>query len=1000
MAGDPILGYTGHMTLKKAALTGDLHTIKTLLDEGYDVNESYGRYNALAAAASRGRLNVIELLLDRGADLNNYDPPWETPLEAAVGSGNLDAVRLLLDRGANVNKCSMAFQDPLERAILEGSLDIAALLIERGADFNQPGGPHLATAATAPHSPLNFINLLVDAGVDVKTQGLDALQAAAHGGLFDVVQLLLGLGADVNAQGGRGRDGTALQAAITCLNSQMALKVIRLLLDWGADVNEEGGSFGNPLQAATLTPLRSLDIAELLLSQGANVNAKGGPYGSALQASAASIVNDDLDLINLLLDHGADVNAQGGLHGSVLHAAVFSGRYKVVKLLLERGADINSCVADDQGASLLHTAVERSWVDTSVLDLVLEAGAYTYIGHTDAFKQTPLYLAINTPICLQSLQNSLDIALKSEEGRALVNILNSAINEADFDGCTLLYRAVEEGLLDTVKWLIDHGADVHVRNFYNFTAFQRASELRDFSMMTQIFAHVKDGEFDRSVKATDWRQAQHRSVADGGDSEGSNSGEPEGSNWKDNIVLALNGTNLASVQAMDGLELDRYFFFSMSYPLNWKISTPSVPVGEGKCIASAPFQRALVLLQDDKLLNQSSGGVYLKWWRMILERPHINSMLYGTHDDWMWRVQANHFPSAVALSQPSRTQCFLECRVILPSCEVIPTDTLSSTASLTIGHKNHAMIWVLVKPEKNHQPSAPASPEPILECKVVFTTLEDCEIPNLPDDEILMPCIKQLADEWNRIFQAAEEHLSEMRSATFRSNGRSIGLIKDHLTDAQTWNELRTLFSNQMSILRSFHQKFFLRWQQIGLAAAVNPMGSVFVDEINNTEKRMKERLSFLDSTSQELIQLEFNLTSIAEAQKSTSMNTSMKRLSWITFIFLPLMFIASLFGMNIDILASNPSWWLYIPFAAGTIILTLAVWILFKTKKGLEDTIEQQLAALFKRKKVEDEESFDKDSSYEISSYENSFDQESLDNFHIRKKRTTLFSAFGKKRS
>ncbi|KAJ5350414.1 hypothetical protein N7541_008141 [Penicillium brevicompactum] len=70
----------------------------------------------------------------------------------------------------------------------------------------------------------------------------------------------------------------------------------------------------------------------------------------------------------------------------------------------------------------------------------------------------------------------------------------------------------------------------------------------------------------------------------------------------------------------------------------------------------------------------------------------------------------------------------------------------------------------------------------------------------------------------------------------------------------------------------------------------------------------------------------EFNLTSIAEAQKSTTMNRSMKRLSWIT----------SLFGMNIDILASNPSWWLYIPFAAGTIILTLAIWILFKTKKGI----------------------------------------------------------------
>ncbi|KAK4123005.1 hypothetical protein N657DRAFT_645721, partial [Parathielavia appendiculata] len=56
-----------------------------------------------------------------------------------------------------------------------------------------------------------------------------------------------------------------------------------------------------------------------------------------------------------------------------------------------------------------------------------------------------------------------------------------------------------------------------------------------------------------------------------------------------------------------------------------------------------------------------------------------------------------------------------------------------------------------------------------------------------------------------------------------------------------------------------------------------------------------------------------------------------MKRLSWITFVFLPLMFIASLFGMNVDVLASDPPWWIYIPFALGTMLLTLVVWLTFK---------------------------------------------------------------------
>lgn len=45
-----------------------------------------------------------------------------------------------------------------------------------------------------------------------------------------------------------------------------------------------------------------------------------------------------------------------------------------------------------------------------------------------------------------------------------------------------------------------------------------------------------------------------------------------------------------------------------------------------------------------------------------------------------------------------------------------------------------------------------------------------------------------------------------------------------------------------------------------------------------------------------------------------------------------------SLFGMNIDILASNPPWWLYVPFAVGTTLLTLAVWLTFKNSNDVSN--------------------------------------------------------------
>lgn len=50
---------------------------------------------------------------------------------------------------------------------------------------------------------------------------------------------------------------------------------------------------------------------------------------------------------------------------------------------------------------------------------------------------------------------------------------------------------------------------------------------------------------------------------------------------------------------------------------------------------------------------------------------------------------------------------------------------------------------------------------------------------------------------------------------------------------------------------------------------------------------------------------------------------------------------IQSLFGMNIDVLADNPAWWLYAPVAAGTSLLTLVVWLAFKYSNNVSPNPE-----------------------------------------------------------
>ncbi|CAG7915948.1 unnamed protein product [Penicillium olsonii] len=890
--------------LQAAALHGKLNGIELLLSRGADVNGSSGEYgNALQAAADRGDLDVIELLLDRGADLDAPGGRHGNALQAAVVRGNSDIVKLLLDKGADVNAAGGFYGNSLRAAILNEHLDITVLLLDRGADVNAPqnefGNYLKAASLICGKYPGDFIKLLLDSGIDVKARGAAALQISARRWDLDIVQSLLDRGADVNAKDNA--YGTALQGAAYGANKE-ALDMIKLLLHAGADVNIQAGDFGNALQTAAYASLGELDIVELLLDNGADTNAHGGRYGTAIQAAACA-PRENLDLIKLLLGRGADVNAPGGRHGSPLQAAASMGRHRTVKLLLDQGANVGLGTVDHQGSSLLHAAVACK--DTTTLDLLLEKDAHVYINHTNSFKQTPLHVVIDHPESFQSFTSSLDLYLKRKNGDALT-LFRSAINKEDADGCTPLHRAIENDFLEAAEWLIGHDASVEIQDFNNVAPFQRASQLKNFRMMSQIFPCLtKDlGTFDQSIKAADWRASIP-------------------SDWKDNIVLSLNPSKMLPVQAMDGRELAKHFS-TLSYPLDYSMT--SVAAHGDECIATAPFQRAIV-------------GVYWRWWRKALTaQPEMPTM--GTKNDRSnWRVQLNKIPSAVALGQPSRAECFLEGRVILPSCELVQTSTRLTASFLKVRPKNHAMIWILVKPDENRPKSTSAQSK--LECKAIFTTLEYCEMSTSPT-QLFRPCIEQLEDEWNSICRAAEDHLSTMRSETFRSNGRSIGLISDHLRDAQTWTDFKKLLQVQLSILRSLSRDFDQRNGQVlqeGSGTWGNDLKPKFMSDLANTETRITEKFLALKETSGELIELEFNLTSIAEAQKSTTMNRSMKRLSWITFIFLPLMFIASLFGMNIDILESNPAWWLYLPFAAGTIILTLSIWILFKTRIGVSSS-------------------------------------------------------------
>jgi ankyrin repeat protein len=124
--------------LSEAARKGDAAAVKTLLDEGVDVNTKF-HYDrtALSFAADRGHVDVVKLLLDRGADANIKDTFYgASALTLAVSPAmdrkpqHTEVVRLLLARGGIAEG---ALSEALAAAKRNKLDDVVALLEKAGA---------------------------------------------------------------------------------------------------------------------------------------------------------------------------------------------------------------------------------------------------------------------------------------------------------------------------------------------------------------------------------------------------------------------------------------------------------------------------------------------------------------------------------------------------------------------------------------------------------------------------------------------------------------------------------------------------------------------------------------------------------------------------------------------------------------------------------------------------------------------------------------------------
>ncbi|MCJ1379453.1 hypothetical protein MMC17_002554 [Xylographa soralifera] len=286
--------------------------------------------------------------------------------------------------------------------------------------------------------------------------GETLLQLASEGNHLSVVQKLLEMGADVNAQielkaavRSLARYADALQAASGCGHEEVA----RLLLRNGANIN------------GTFAKRRTNSFSDLPSSI---------RYSTALEAASGEGQNL---IIQLLLDNGANLNACTDYHsnpvtcyhsnvhkcycGNALQAASFNGHEVAVRILLENGAEIN--MLSGCSGTALHAAA-ASWKDeTGIVTLLLQNGAA--VNAQDSVKRTALVAAVlagNIKIAALPVRSEADIHMRFGKGVTTL--------QAVFRGLHSEHKP------EMAKLLLEHGAEVNTKAIGGYgTPLQGAS---------------------------------------------------------------------------------------------------------------------------------------------------------------------------------------------------------------------------------------------------------------------------------------------------------------------------------------------------------------------------------------------------------------------------------------------------------------------------------------------------------------------------------------------